>query len=116
MIFESGMGYFFHARFFQTSFVYVVEAILFCTKFTDFSDNIDLQEFVRPFGLFGLGLCNCLAPKGIITLDLEPELFSEVREALPILVFLLDRSSKPLHTEKAGSKGTGMASKVAQQE
>ena len=33
-------------------------AILFCTKFTDFSDNIDLQEFFRPFGLFGLGLCN----------------------------------------------------------
>ena len=33
-------------------------AILFCTKFTDFSDNIDLQELFRHFGLFGLGLCN----------------------------------------------------------
>ena len=43
---------------------------LFCfaLKFTDFSDNIDQQEFFRPFGLFGLGL-----------LDLGPEFFSGVR-------------------------------------
>ena len=33
-------------------------AILFCTKFTDLSDNIGLQEFFQPFGLFGLGLRN----------------------------------------------------------
>ena len=55
--------------------------ILFCTKFTDFSDNIDLQELFRLFGLhlFGLGLCRWLAQKGITTLDLEPEFLSGVR-------------------------------------
>ena len=52
-------------------------AILFCTKFTDFSDNIDLQEFFGPFGLFGLGLCNGWLRKA--TLDLDPEFFSGVR-------------------------------------
>ena len=34
----------------------------------------------------------------------------------PILEYLLYRPSKPLHTEKAGSEGTEMASKVARQE
>ena len=34
------------------------------------------------------------------------------REALPILVYLLYRSSKPLHTEKAGSKGTGILRRI----
>ena len=38
------------------------------------------------------------------------------REAPSILVYIIYWSSKPLHTEKAGSKGTGMASKVARQE
>ena len=57
LIFEQGMAcFFFHARFFQTSFVQWL--FCFAQKFTDFSDNIDLQEFFRPFGLSGLGLCN----------------------------------------------------------
>ena len=57
---------------------------------------------------------------GITTLDLEAEFFREART--PALNdyasrrFFLYRSAKPLHTEKAGSKGTGMASKVARQE
>ena len=67
LIFEPGMGYFFfHARFFQTTFLQWL--FCFALKFTDFSDNIDQQEFFRPFGLFGLGL-----------LDLGPEFFSGVR-------------------------------------
>ena len=32
-------------------------AILFCTKFTDLSDNIDLQEFFRPLG-YSASACN----------------------------------------------------------
>ena len=97
--------------------------------------NIDLQEFFGPFRLFGLGLCNGWPRKA--TLDLDPEFFSGVRtpalndyvsrrpsyllESIERLhqssfISYLYRSSKPLHTEKAGSKGTGMASKVARQE
>ena len=52
-------------------------AISFCTKFTDFSDNIDLQEFFGPYRLFGLGVCNGWPRKA--TLDLDPEFFSGVR-------------------------------------
>ena len=54
--FWAGDGLFFSCKIFSDLIRAV--AILFCTKFTDFSDNIDLQEFFRPFGLFGLGLCN----------------------------------------------------------
>ena len=54
--FCAGNGLFFSSKIFSDLIRAV--AILFCTKFTDFSDNIDLQEFFRPFGLFGLGLCN----------------------------------------------------------
>ena len=54
--FWAGDGLFFSCKIFSDLIRGV--AILFCTKFTDFSDNIDLQEFFRPFGLFGLGLCN----------------------------------------------------------
>ena len=97
--------------------------------------NIDLQEFFGPFRLFTLGLCNGWPRTA--SLDLDPEFFSGVKtpalndyvsrrpsyllesiERLPQSSFIsyLHRSSKPLHTEKAGSKGTGMASKVARQE
>ena len=49
---------FFMQDFFKPHSVSPTVAILFGTKFIDFSDNIDLQEFFRPFGVFGLGLCN----------------------------------------------------------
>ena len=128
--------------------------ILFCTKFTDFSDNIDrYKNFFGPLGYSASAyvmvgperyslqtadafpvVCCSQATKGINPLDLGPGFFSENTlserpciaaaqlpfrinsKALPILVYLLYGSSKPLHTEKAGSKGTGTASKVARQE
>ena len=67
LIFEPGMAYFFHAGFFQTSFV----QWLFCFA-------LNLQPFstlwaIRP------RLMQWLTPKGIITLDLEPEFFSGLR-------------------------------------
>ena len=76
-----------------------------------------------------------LAPKGITTLDLEPAFFSGVRtpalndyasrrpscllesiERLYQSSFIFYTGPQSHYTEKAGSKGTGMASKVARQE
>ena len=64
----------FSCKILKTSFAV---AISFFTKFTDFSDNIDLQEFFGPFRLFGLGVCNGWPRKA--TLDLDPEFFSGLR-------------------------------------
>ena len=77
MSFEPGLGYFFSCTIFSDLIPAV--AFLFCTKFTDFSDNIDLKEFFRPFGLFGLDLCNGWPLKVSPPSILEPEFFSGVR-------------------------------------
>ena len=76
MIFELGMGYFFSCNIFSDLIPAV--AILFCTKFADFSDNIDLQDFSgRPLGYSASAYV--MAPKDITTLDSGPEFFSGVR-------------------------------------
>ena len=67
LIFEPGMGYFFHATFFQTSFVHWL-----------FRFALNLQTFSALWALRPR-LMQWLAPKGITTLDLEPEFFSGVR-------------------------------------
>ena len=94
------------------------------------------KNFLGPFG-YSASAYVVVVPESKATLDLDPEFFSGVRtpalndyvsrrpsyllEAIERLhqssfISYLYRSSKPLHTEKAGSKGTGMASKVARQE
>ena len=130
MIFEPGMGYFFHAIVFQTSFV----KWLFC-----FAQNLQTlvtiliyKNFFNPLG-YSASAYVMVGPERYPTLNLEPEFFSGVRTPAlndytsrrpSCLLESIERlyqssficSSRPLHTEKAGSKGTKMASKVARQE
>ena len=73
--------------------------------------TLDLEQFLR-----GVRTPARPTPKEWLCIAVVQLHFRINREALPILFYLLYWSSKPLRTEKAGSKGTGMASKVARQE